>query len=143
MCKSSRPIRSLDFSNYYIFWTVQPFLIFFRMKLEYHKTFKTMLSFSGKMPFNLKNGKSGRSSLTKSTFLYIAQNWLICFFDILHKVRDHQGYKLIPTHFLGKFSFCQFWPFFGPVWLKNRLSCILLNIGSLYFFDILHEVRDH
>ena len=25
----------------------------------------------------------------------------------------------------------------------NQLFCILLNIGSLHFFDILHEVRDH
>ena len=26
---------------------------------------------------------------------------------------------------------------------KNKLFCILLNIVSLDFFDILHEVRDH
>ena len=26
---------------------------------------------------------------------------------------------------------------------QNQLFCILLNIGSLDFFDILHEVRDH
>ena len=25
---------------------------------------------------------------------------------------------------------------------QNQLFCILLNIGSLDFFDILHEVRD-
>ena len=26
---------------------------------------------------------------------------------------------------------------------KNQLFCILLNIGSLDFFDILHKVRGH
>ena len=26
---------------------------------------------------------------------------------------------------------------------QNQLFSILLNIGSLHFFDILHEVRDH
>ena len=26
---------------------------------------------------------------------------------------------------------------------QNLLFCILLNIGALDFFDILHEVRDH
>ena len=26
---------------------------------------------------------------------------------------------------------------------QNQLFCILLNIGSLDCFDILHEVRDH
>ena len=26
---------------------------------------------------------------------------------------------------------------------KNKLFCILRNIGSLDFFDTLHEVRDH
>ena len=26
---------------------------------------------------------------------------------------------------------------------QKQLFCILLNIGSLDFFDILHEVRDH
>ena len=26
---------------------------------------------------------------------------------------------------------------------QNQLFCILLNIGSLDFFDILHDVRDH
>ena len=26
---------------------------------------------------------------------------------------------------------------------QNQLFCILLNIGSLHFFGILHEVRDH
>ena len=26
---------------------------------------------------------------------------------------------------------------------QNHFFCILLNIGSLDFFDILHEVRDH
>ena len=26
---------------------------------------------------------------------------------------------------------------------QNQLFCILFNIGSLDFYDILHEVRDH
>ena len=26
---------------------------------------------------------------------------------------------------------------------QNQLFCILLDIGTLDFFDILHEVRDH
>ena len=32
------------FSISYIFWTVQPFFIFFCIKIEYHKTFKMMMS---------------------------------------------------------------------------------------------------
>ena len=31
----------------------------------------------------------------------------------------------------------------GGAFGKYKLFCILLNIGSLDFFDILHEVRDH
>ena len=30
----------------------------------------------------------------------------------------------------------------GAVW-ENQLFCILLKIGSLVFFDNLHEVREH
>ena len=82
--KSSRPIRSLYFLNCYIFWTVQSFFIIFCIKMEYHKTFKMMFHFSGKMPVcstkGQKGAKVGRAVGQKSTFLYIVQNWFIRFF---------------------------------------------------------------
>ena len=105
-----------------IFWTVQPFLIFFCIKIEYHKTFKMMLLLFRKNAHFPKNrakwSKSGQGSWKKSTFLYIAQNWLIIYFLIFCiKVEGIKGYKLAQTPFLGKFSFCRFWSFlliFGP-----------------------------
>ena len=44
--------------------------------------------------------------------------------------------------FLKKILVLQILAIFGHFWLKNRLACILLNIGRLDFFDILNEVRD-
>ena len=64
------------------------------MKIEYHKTFKMMLSLFWKnASFSKKKGQNGA------------------------KVGGAVG--------------------------KNQLFYILLKIGSLDFFDILHEVRDH
>ena len=119
MSESSPPIRSLDFSNYYIIWTVRPFFIFFCMKIEYLKTLKMMLSlFWKKCSFpqkRVKWSKTGRGQLEKK---YIAQNWLIIFFLIFCiKVEGINGYKLAQTPFLRKFSFGRFSPFlliFGP-----------------------------
>ena len=116
--KSSRPIRSLDFSNCYIFWTIQSFFINFCMKIEHHKSFKMMLSLFWKNAFlppkRAKRSKSRYSSWTKSTFLYIAQNWLIGFFLIFcMKLEIIRGYKLTPTPFLVKFSFGHFQSFLG------------------------------
>ena len=98
------------------------FLYIFFIKIEYHKTFKTMLSFFCKnavLPWKrVKRSKSGRSSWTKSTFLYIAPYWLIRFFWYF-------GWKILILQILA---------IFGLLWLKIRLSCILLNIGTLDFF---------
>ena len=55
----------------------------FCINIEYHKTFKMMSLFWKNAylpPKRIKRSKTGQSSLTKSTFLYIAQNWLIGFF---------------------------------------------------------------
>ena len=63
------------------------------MKIEYHKTFKMMLSLFWKNARFPKKGQNGA------------------------KVGGAVG--------------------------KNQLFCILLKIGSLDFFDILHEVKRH
>ena len=65
------------------------------------------------------------------------------FFDILHEVRDLSGVYVDPKPFLRKILFLQILAIFGNFWLKNTLSGILLNIGTLDFFDILHEIIYH
>ena len=55
------------------------------------------------------------------------------------KLETIKGYKLVLNHFFRKIHILAI---FGHFWLKNGLSCILLNIGT-YFFDILHEVREY
>ena len=120
MTKSSRPIRPLNFSNYSNFWTIQPFFIIFCMNIEYHKTFKMMLSLFWKNAYFPQKGQNVEQkwSWKKSTFLYIAQNWLIIYFLIFCiKLEGIKGYKLAQTPFLRKFSFGWFSPFlliFGP-----------------------------
>ena len=51
------------------------------MKIEYHKTFKMMLSLFWKTARFSKKGQNGEkvggTVGKKSTFLYIAENWLI------------------------------------------------------------------
>jgi len=50
-------------------------------------------------------------------------------------------------HFYGKMHICpqkgQKGAKVGGAVGKNQLFCILLKIGSLVFFDILHKVRNH
>ena len=121
--------------------------IFFCIQIEYHKMFKMMLSFFCKNAFlprkRAKRRKSGRGSQTKSTFLYIAQYWLRRFFLIFcMKLETIKGYKLTLNSFLKKILVLPILAIFGHFWLKNRLACILLNIGRLDFFYILSEVRD-
>ena len=81
--KSSWPIRSLDFSNCYIFWTVQSFFIIFCVKIDYYKTFE-MMSLSWKntcLPQKTaKSRKSGWSSWEKSIFcILLNMGSLDCF----------------------------------------------------------------
>ena len=52
------------------------------------------------------------------------------------KLETSKGYKLTQTPFLRKILFLQILAIFGHFWLKNRLSGILLNIGTLDFFLI-------
>ena len=59
------------------------------------------------------------------------------------KLETIKGYKLTLNPFLRKILVLQILAIFGHFWLKNTLSCILLNIGTLDIFYILHEVRDH
>ena len=72
------------FKLLYIFWTVQPFFIFFCIKIEYDKTFKMMLSLLWKNaylpPKRAKRRKSGQSSWAKSIFFVFTQSWLKRFF---------------------------------------------------------------
>ena len=59
------------------------------------------------------------------------------------KLETIKGYKLTLNTFLRKILVLQILAIFGHFWLKNTLSFILLDIGTLDIFDILHEVRDH
>ena len=68
--------------------------------------------------------------------LNIVSLYLLIFCMKLETIR---GYKLILNPFLRKILISQILAIFGHIWLKNRLSCILLNIGTLDFFEILHE----
>ena len=68
------------------------FFIIFCIKIEYHKTFKILLSLFWKMPFSPQKGQK-------------EQKWA--------------------ERAVG----------------QNQLFCILLNIGTLDFFDILHELK--
>ena len=79
--------------------------------------------------------KSGRGSWKKSTFLYIAQNWLITYFLIFCiKVEGIKGYKLAQTPFFRKILILM-----GesaqnvPKWPKNRVFGLLSKIESLVF----------
>ena len=51
------------------------------------------------------------------------------------KLETIKGYKLSLNPFLRKILILVI---FGHFWLENRLSGILLNIGTLDFFDMLH-----
>ena len=59
--------------------------------MEYHKTFKMMLSFSGKMPFcpekGQKGAKVGRAVGQNQLFCILLKIGSLDFFDIFHKVR--------------------------------------------------------
>ena len=77
------------------------------MKIEYHKTFLDDLSLLWKNaylpPKRAKRSKSGRGIWEKSTFLYIAQNWLNRFFLIsCIKLEGIKWYKMPMKLFFGK-----------------------------------------
>ena len=99
------------------------------------------------MPICLQKGqkgaKVGRAVGKNQLFCILLNIGSLDFFDILQKLESIKGYKLTLNPFLRKILVLQILAIFGHFWLKNRLSCILLNIGTLDFFDILHEVRDH
>ena len=107
LTESSRPTRSLDISNYYIFWTVHLFFIIFCIKIEYHKTFK-MLSFFWKNAFlpwkSAKRSKSGQSSWKKSTFLYCSKLTHLILLIFCMKLETIKGYKFAPKPFFKKNS---------------------------------------
>ena len=74
--------------------------------------------------------------------LYLLNGLTVCFI-FLHKDRRLRQC----CHFSVKMPFCpekgQKGGKVGGAVGQNKLFCILLNIGSFDFFDILHEVRDH
>ena len=132
MSESSRLIRSLDFSNYYIYLLNRNlFFIIFCIKIEYHKTFKMLLSLFWKNAFfPPKKAKSGQSSWKKSTFCILLKIVSLDFFHILHEVRNHMRqywaiYKKV--HFSAKNDrkwqksaiFPTAPPTFGPFWGKK------------------------
>ena len=98
-------------SNYYIFWTAQPFFIFFCMKIEYHKTFKMMLSFFYKNAFLLwkrsKKKQKWAEQLDKiNFFVYCSKlaHWIFLIF--CKQLGGIKGYINCPWyHFSAKFSF--------------------------------------
>ena len=58
------------------------------------------------------------------------------------KLETIKWYKLTLNPFLQKIIFLQILAISVIFVWKIRLSGVLLNIGTLDFFDILHEVRD-
>jgi len=91
------------------------------MKIEYHKTFKMMLSLFWKNARFPKKGKMEQKwvgQLEKINFFVYCCKLAHLIFLIFHiHLEGIKGYKLAQTPFLGKFSFCRFWPFlliFGP-----------------------------
>ena len=69
------------------------FYIFFCIKIEYHKTFKMMVSLSWKNTYltqkRTKRVKSGWGSWKKNIFCILLKIGSLDFFNILHKVRGH------------------------------------------------------
>ena len=89
-----------------------------------------------------KGAKVGRS-VGQNIFVYCSKLTHLIFLIFCMKLETIKGYKLTLNPFLRKILILQILVIFGHFCLKNGLSCILLNIGTLDFFDILHEVRDH
>ena len=89
------------------------------------------------MPFYPKNGKRGQKwaeQLEKINFFVYCSKLIFLIFCM--KLETIKGYKLTLKPFLRKFLILQILVISGHFWLKNRVSCILLNIASLDFFDI-------
>ena len=77
-----------------IFWTVQPYLIIFCIKTEYHiRRLRCCCHFSGKMPVSPKKGKNGAKvgrAVGKNQLFYILLKiGSLYFFNILYKGRGY------------------------------------------------------
>ena len=129
MCKISRPIRYLDFSNYYIFWTVSLYFIFFCIKVEYHKTFKMLLSLFWKNAFiPPKKGKKEQK--------WVGQLDKINFFVNCSKLVHSFFLVFFSLFFLLFFVFILFSFFFSFSFFYCFLFCFLFQKfrGSFVFY---------
>ena len=80
-----------------------------------------------------KGAKVGRAVGKNQLFCILLNIGSLDIFDILQETI--KGYKLTLNRFLRKILILKMLAIFGHFWLKNTLSCILLNIGTLYFFS--------
>ena len=94
-CKVGQYFTKCSIFQITIFWTILPFFIIFYIKIEYHETFKMMMSLFWKntcLPQKgAKRSKSGLHSWAKSNFLYLLKIGSYDFSDFLQEVRDHWG----------------------------------------------------
>ena len=88
-----------------------------------------------------KGPKVGRAVGKNQLFCILLK--IIYFLIFCIKLEGIKGYKLAQTSFLEKILVLPILAIFLDFWSKNQLFCILLKIGSLDFFDILHEVKRH
>ena len=83
--------------------------------------------------------------LEKINFFVYCCKFAHLIFLIFHiHLEGIKGYKLAgPDAIFGKILVLPILAIFVDFLSKNQLFCLLLKIGSLDFFDILHEFRDH
>ena len=86
---TSRPIRKLDSSNCYIFWTVWPFFIIFCIKIEKYDTFKMVQwLFWKKSYFGPKWAQNLLANEIAGIFDHLYHlKYLMSHFDFLHADR--------------------------------------------------------
>ena len=97
------------------------------MKIEYHKTFKRMLSLFWKnvrFPKKGQNGAKVGGAVGKNQLFCILLK-IIYFLIFCMKLKGIKGYKLLQTPFSGKFSKMGKK---GPKWSKNRVFGLLRKI---------------
>ena len=140
----SRPIRELDSSNCYIFWTVWPFFIIFCIQIEKYDTFKMVQWLFWKKSYLAKIRVKGVEQLTVSYRVSKKCLFFLLFFlsdDCLLKLlRGASQCVLVIIIIIGhplaevSYELGVVLPSFCPLH-------VFLWIGSLVFSDILHEVR--
>ena len=127
-----------------IFWTIQPFFIFFCIKIEYHKVFKMMLSLfwkNARFPKKGQNGAKVGGAVGKINFFVFCCKLANLIFLIFHiNLEGIKGYKLAQMPFLGKFLFCQFSPFL-LIFGKKLLDCQITIFWTIQPFFIIFCIK--